>query len=481
MSGLDASFYLLEDENTPLHVASVIVFEGPVPKYGDLIRAIVAKLPLVPRYRQRVRPVPLHLGRPVWADDAHFQVLYHVRHTALPAPGTDEQLRNLAGRVLAQRLDPDKPLWEIWLVEGLTDGRWAMIAKVHHCMVDGVAGMDLATVLFDLEPDYEPPGEPDPWEAAPGPSALELLRDSAQRAVTQPIRQTRDVARSLGIPRVVGLDNVIRVLDGGLGSLTASGPGRDVRDFALGLTRATARFVHPSAGSLNGPIGPHRRWCWQQAPLDDVKTIRRALGGTINDIVLATVTAGYRDLLNARGELTHDTCVRSAVPVSVRATDEQGVLNNRVAAVFVNLPVGVDDPLERLRRIREQTDDVKGSNQAAGTKALTRLTDTAVAPALLSLAARLPVRLRQDLVQTVTTNVPGPNFPLYMLGRRVLELHPYVPLTGGIRVATAIVSYCGRLHFGITGDFDAMPDLDMLGKGVEGGFGELLEEAVKRR
>jgi diacylglycerol O-acyltransferase len=478
MSGLDASFYLLENENTPLHVASVVVFEGPAPSYGDLVRAIVAKLPLVPRYRQRVRSVPLHLGRPVWADDPHFQVLYHVRHTALPAPGNDEQLRNLAGRVLAQRLDPDKPLWEIWLVEGLTDDRWAMIAKVHHCMVDGVAGMDLATVMFDLSPDYEPPGEPEKWEPAPEPSALELLADTAQRSVTQPIRQANDVVRGLSsLGTSLGLGNTWGV---SLTETLGAGRARGLRDFALGLSRVAGRFTHPSAGSLNGPIGPHRRWCWQQLPLDDAKAIRKALGGTINDVVLAAVTAGYRDLLNARDELTPDTCVRSAVPVSVRSTDEQGELNNRVAAVFVNLPVGVDDPLERLRRIREQTDDVKGSNQAAGTKALTRLTDTAVAPALLSLAARLPVRLRQDIVQTVTTNVPGPNFPLYVMGRRVLELHPYVPLTGGIRVATAIVSYCGTLHFGITGDFDGMPDLDLLGKGIQAGFDELLAEAGKR-
>ncbi|GAA1557300.1 wax ester/triacylglycerol synthase family O-acyltransferase [Actinomadura kijaniata] len=455
MSGLDASFYLLEDENTPLHVASVVVFEGPAPSYGDLIRQVVAKLPQVPRYRQRVRPVPLHLGRPVWADDPHFNILYHVRHTALPQPGTGEQLRNLAGRVLAQRLDPAKPLWEIWLVEGLADGRWAMIAKVHHCMVDGVAGMDLATVMFDLTPDHRPPDRLPGWEPEPEPTALGLLRDAAQRAVTQPVRQTGDVVRGLGGVR----------------------EARRLRDFALGLTRTTARFASPSAGSLNGPIGPHRRWCWQQAPLEDAKRIRKALGGTVNDVVLTAVAAGYRDLLEARGTLTEDTVVRSAVPVSVRATDQRGEMNNRVAAVFVNLPAGVADPLERLRRVREQTDDVKRSGQAAGTRTLTRLTDAAVAPALLSLGARVPVRLRQDLVQTVTTNVPGPDFPLYVMGRRVLEMHPYVPLTGGIRVATAIVSYCGTLYFGITGDFDAMPDLDVLARGVRGGLAELLRAA----
>ncbi|MFC4906640.1 WS/DGAT/MGAT family O-acyltransferase [Actinomadura gamaensis] len=452
MSGLDASFYLLEDENTPLHVASVVVFEGPAPSYGDLIRQIVARLPLVPRYRQRVRSVPLHLGRPVWADDPHFNILYHVRHTAVPAPGTDEQLRNLAGRVLGQRLDPDKPLWEIWLVEGLADDRWALIAKVHHCMVDGVAGMDLATVMFDLSPDYRPPDEPEPWAPAPEPSRFDLLADAARRAVTRPVTQGADVARELGVARDL----------------------RRLGAFALGAGRATARFARPAAGSLNGPIGPHRRWCWQTAPLEEAKAVKGALGGTVNDVVLAAVTAGFRDLLNARGDLGPDAVVRSAVPVSVREQSQRGEMNNRVAAVFVNLPVGVDDPLERLRRIREQTEDVKRSEQAAGTRTLTRLTDTAVAPALLSLAARLPVRLRQGLVQTVTTNVPGPDFPLYVMGRRLLELHPYVPLAGGIRVATAIISYCGTLYFGITGDFDAMPDLDTFSKATAGGLAELL-------
>ncbi|MCP2338709.1 WS/DGAT/MGAT family O-acyltransferase [Actinomadura rupiterrae] len=452
MSGLDASFYLLEDENTPLHVASVVVFEGPAPSYGDVIRQIVARLPLVPRYRQRVRSVPLHLGRPVWADDPHFNILYHVRHTAVPGPGTDEQLRNLAGRVLGQRLDPDKPLWEIWLVEGLADDRWALIAKVHHCMVDGVAGMDLATVMFDLSPDYRPPDEPQPWTPAPEPSALDLLADAARRAVTRPVAQGVDVAREFGVARDL----------------------RRIGAFALGAGRATARFARPAAASLNGPIGPHRRWCWQTVPLDEVKAVKRTLGGTVNDVVLAAVTAGFRDLLNARGDLAPDSIVRSAVPVSVREQSQRGEMNNRVAAVFVNLPVGVPDPLERLRRIREQTDDVKRSEQAAGTRTLTRLTDTAVAPALLSLAARMPVRLRQGLVQTVTTNVPGPDFPLYVMGRRLLELHPYVPLTGGIRVATAIISYCGTLYFGITADFDAMPDVDTYAKGAAAGVAELL-------
>jgi WS/DGAT/MGAT family acyltransferase len=456
MSGLDASFFLIEDENTPLHVASVIVFEGPPPSYGDLVRKIVSKLPQVPRYRQRVRSLPLQLGRPVWTDDAHFQILYHVRHTAVPAPGTSEQLRNLAGRVFAQRLDPTKPLWEMWLVEGLEDGRWALIGKVHHCMVDGVAGIDLMTVLFDLSPDSQQI-EPEPWQPEPEPSELALVVDGIRQNLAGPLR---------GLNALPGL----------VGSLRN---GREIREFAGGLTRSVARFVRPSASSLNGPIGPHRRWCWVQGDLDEVKAIRRVLGGTVNDVVLAAVTRGFRELLDGRGELSPTSMVRTAVPVSLRTNGEKGELNNRIAPLFVNLPCGEDDPLHRLHKIRRQMDDLKRSRQQVGSTTLTRLTDTAVAPALLNMAVRTPMRLHNPVVQTITTNVPGPPFPLYVLGRKVVELHPYVPIAGGIRVATAIFSYLGKLNFGLTGDFDAMPDLEILAGGIRAGFDELAEKAAR--
>jgi WS/DGAT/MGAT family acyltransferase len=461
MSGLDASFYLLEDENTPFHVASVIVLEGPAPSYGDLVRLIVSKLPQVPRYRQRVRSIPLHIGRPVWTDDPHFQVLYHVRHTAVPAPGTDEQLRNLAGRVLGQRLDPAKPLWEIWLVEGLQDGRWALICKVHHCMVDGVAGMDLATLIFDVSPDVQPPLETEPWEPAPEPSQLGLLADAVRHNVMEPVRGLRDLTwlvRQAGKGREVGGDLV---------------------GFAAGLARSAARLLQPSAGSLNGPIGPHRRWCWATAQLDDVKKIRVALGGTVNDVVLASVTHGFRELLESRGELTQSTVVRSAVPVSLRATDQRGELNNRVSAMLVNLPVGEPDPLRRLFLLRDQMNDLKKSRQEVSGQGITRIADTAVAPAMMALGVAAPVRLPNQIVQTVTTNVPGPQFPIYMLGRQVVEFHPYVPITGGIQVAIAIFSYLGRLHYGLTGDFDGMPDLTCLADGIGNGLRELLKLAEK--
>jgi diacylglycerol O-acyltransferase len=456
MSGLDASFYLLEDENTPLHVASVIVFDGPVPSYGDLVRLIMSKLPQVPRYRQRVRSIPLHLGRPVWIDDPYFQILYHIRHTALPSPGSDEQLRNLAGRVLGQRLDPSKPLWEIWLVEGLDEGRWALIAKVHHCMVDGVAGMDLMTVMFEMTPDPAPLPEAEPWKPEPEPSGTALLLNTVRHSMEQPQSVVNDV----------------------LWLAQNAGNTRQLGGFAAGLSRALGRFLSPSAASLNGPIGPHRRWCWVQGDLDEVRTIRKAFGGTVNDVILAAVTSGFRDHLNGRGALSPDTVVRSAVPVSIRTTDEKGHLNNKVSAVFVNLPCGEEDPLRRLALLRAQMDDLKRTRQEMSAKGITRLIDTAVAPALLALGARTPVRLHNPIVQTVTTNVPGPPFPLYCLGRQVLEMHPYVPLTGGIRIATAIFSYLGKLNFGISGDFDGVPDLEILAKGIRAGFDELLELAA---
>ncbi|MCD0451084.1 wax ester/triacylglycerol synthase family O-acyltransferase [Actinocorallia sp. API 0066] len=453
MNGLDASFYLLEDENTPLHVAAVIVMEGPAPSYGDLVRLVAAKLPGVERYRQRVRSVPLHAGRPVWVDDRHFQILYHVRHTAVPAPGGPDQLRNLAGRVLAQRLDPKKPLWELYLVEGLEGGGWALIGKVHHCMVDGVAGMDLIASLFELSPDAPEPEPEHEWRPRPEPSDLELLADTLVDNVLQPVR-------------------LARRLPGDLAGMVRRAPG--VVDYAGGLARQLSRFTRASASVLNGPIGPHRRWCWADVALDDVRKVRKTHGGTVNDVVLAAVTAGFRAQLTGRGDLSPDVVVRSAVPVSTRTEEERGIPTNRVSAVFVNLPVGQPDPVARLLHIRTQMDDLKSTRQERGAAQLTKITDTAVAPALLVLGARTPIRLFNPIVQTVTTNVPGPAFPLYILGRRMVAMYPCVPLAGGIQLATAIFSYLGRLYFGVSADFDGQPDATVFASGIEAGVAELL-------
>jgi WS/DGAT/MGAT family acyltransferase len=466
MSTLDAGFFYMEDENVPMHVGSVLVFEGPPPAYGDLVRLLVAKLAQVPRYRQRVRTVPLHLGRPMWTDDEHFQILYHVRHTAVPAPGGEEQLRNLAGRVFAQRLDMSKPLWEIWLVEGLADNRWAIINKTHHCMVDGVAGMDLAAVILELSPHSEPP-TPQEWTPAPQPSAVEAVLGGVRDAIVEPLQQLAAVP-----------------------ALARHVPTRqELIDFGRGLPANLRRLASSTVSSLNGPIGPHRRWEWVRANLGEVKEVRKAFGGTVNDVVLAAVTRGFRDLLGGRDELADGQVVRSLVPVSVRAPSAKGKLNNQVSALLVNLPVGEPDPLLRLALLREQMDDLKSSRQAVGAQALSELAGFA-APTLLAMGTRLTFRYPQSLMQTVTTNVPGPRFPLYLLGRQLVEIYPYVPIAINLRISIGIVSYLDQLNFGVNADFDAEPDVAVLTRGIRAGFDELLalaqpvppkEPAVKPR
>jgi WS/DGAT/MGAT family acyltransferase len=453
MSPQDAMFISIEDERNPMHIGTVSVFEGPAPTYGELVRTVASHLAKIPRYRQRVRFVPMGLGRPVWVEDPHFQILYHVRHTATPSPGSAEELRNLAGRVFAQNLDRSKPLWELWMVEGLADGNWALISKVHHCMVDGVSATDLLTVLLDRNPQAARPGRAAAWHAAGQPSDLHLLADAMADAFTDPINGIR------GVPAVGR-------------ALFASGLGMhnltDVTNFFSSL----GSWTQPTVGSLNGPIGPHRRWSWANATLAQVKEIRAALGGTVNDVVLAAITKGFRDLLRGRRESMAGKVVRALVPVSLRLESERGLYNNRVWGVFPGLPVGIDSPLARLHAIRTQMDGFKRSGQAVAGDMLTQLSGFAP-PMLLAVSLRLAVHAQQRLVQTVTTNVPGPQFPLYAAGRQMLYAYPYVPIAGSARIGVAIFSYCGGLNFGVTGDYDSVPDIEVLTRGIESGIAEL--------
>jgi diacylglycerol O-acyltransferase / wax synthase len=459
MSATDAGFFYAEGGNTPMHVGSVSVFEGPAPSYGDLVRLLLGKLPQVPRYRQRVCTVPLHLGRPLWVDDEHFQILYHVRHTAVPHPGGPEQLRNLAGRVLGQRLDMTKPLWEAWLVEGLEEGRWALISKVHHCMVDGIAGTDLMQLIFDVDPDAEHPN-PQPWSPEAEPSTAVMLAAGLEDVLTTPARHLQHL---LGESYSAGLQLPRLLLERGA-VLTAAAPR---------LARQVAR---PVARSLNGPIGPHRRWAWAETSIDEIRQVRRGLGGTVNDVVLTAVTRGFRDLLESRGELTDGLAVRTMVPVSVRRPDERGSLNNQVSAVFVELPVGEPDASARLASVRAQMDEYKQVLGAVPARGIVAMGDF-VAPTLLALGTRAAARTRQPFTQAVTTNVPGPRVPLYVLGRRMRSLYAYVPIASGLRVSIGIYSYLGDVTFGINADFDAFPDVDVLSEGIGRGMRELLELA----
>ena len=453
MSPQDAMFLHVEDANNPMHIGAVSIFDGPPPAYGDLVRMIASKLPLVPRYRQKVRAVPLGMGRPVWVDDPHFQILYHVRHTAVPRPGSADQIRNLSGRIFGQLLDRTKPLWEIWLVEGLAAGRWALISKVHHCMVDGVSATDLLSVLLDTSPDARPRPAP-AWVPGPEPTSLRLLADTLGEGVLDPVTRLR------GLPALARTP-----LSGGVGLRDA---GR--------LAASLRHWGRASVGALNGPVGPHRRWGWAEASLADVKVIRTALGGTVNDVVLASITRGFRDLLQGRDEPIEGRVVRTMVPVSMRTESERGVYNNRVAAFFPGLPVGIDDPVARLADIRDQMEGLKSSGQAMAGDALTRMSGFAP-PMLLAAGTRLALRFQQRLVQTVTTNVPGPRVPLYVLGRPLRSSFPYVPVAGSVRITIAIFSYEGRLFYGITADYDSVPDLDVLRDGIEAGVAELLRAA----
>jgi diacylglycerol O-acyltransferase len=451
MSPIDSSFLHVENDTTPMHIGAVSIFEGPPPPFDELRAMIAGKLDLVPRYRQKVRFVPLAVGSPVWIDDPHFSLDYHVRHTATPAPGTDEQLRQMASRVFSQHLDRNKPLWELWAVEGLQGGRWALLSKVHHCMVDGVAATDLMSVMFsdDTATAGSANGE---WAAGPEPSGLEVLLKTIVRRAS-PAGQVEAVRRALSAPRE---------------SL------RSLAEAARATAAASSRMRPVSASSLTGPIGPHRRWSWAQVRLSDVKTVRGALGGTVNDVVLTLITNGFRELLESRGEnVAEGRVVRTMVPVSVRRRGERGVYNNRVSAVFAGLPVGLDDPAARLEAIRREMDGIKESKQAVAGDVLTSMSGFAP-PLLLALGSRLVTVSPRLNMHTATTNVPGPQQPVQTLGRRLLESYPFVPVVGSIRIVVAIFSYDGGLYFGVTGDYDGAPDIDVLTAGITRGMDALL-------
>ncbi|HXY44561.1 MAG TPA: wax ester/triacylglycerol synthase family O-acyltransferase, partial [Acidimicrobiales bacterium] len=419
------------------------------PGYGDLLSVIAGKLPLVEKYRKVVRFVPLNLGRPVWVDDTHFNLEYHVRHTALPPPGGDAELRRLIGRVMSQQLDRNRPLWELWMVEGLGQGKWAIMSKMHHCMVDGVAGTELLTVVLDADP-APPRPVPAPWSPAESPSALALAVEAVGAMAVSPFEQMRAVRAATRVPRHAG--EQLRQAGRGLAGLS-------------GLIRPTP------ASSLNGPIGPHRRYDWATTSVDDVKRVRKGLGGSFNDVVLAAITGGFRDLLESRGEPL-ERVLRTMVPVSVRTRDERGVavgdgrLANKVSTMFAELPVALSDPIERLHAVSAQLANLKESRQAVAGEALTSLSGFAP-PALLALGARIATKTPQRNINTVTTNVPGPQIPLYILGRRMLAAYPYVPIAGQVRIGVAIFSYDGNVTFGVTGDYDAAPDIDILCRGIE--------------
>jgi diacylglycerol O-acyltransferase len=454
LTGLDASFLALEKNGAHMHVGSVLVFDGDAPSYEDFAAMIEGRLHQVPRYRQKLAFPPLAQARPVWVDDPHFNIGYHVRHTALPAPAGDEQLRKLAGRVFSQQLDRSKPLWEIWLVNRVNEDQFALVCKTHHALVDGISGVDIMTVLFDLEaePPEREPGPP--WYPRPEPSAASLIGDAMVDAAGAPLDLARAAVGAIGDPRQAGAAAAKTL--GGLASMAAAGLGG----------------APPSP--LNTRIGPHRRFAWVETELDRFKAIKSALGGTVNDVVLAVVTGALRDHMLRRGRDPGGVELKAMVPVSIRADEERGALGNRVAAMYAPLPVGITDPLERFKAIHDALGDLKQSGQAVGAERLTQLAGFAV-PTVLNQAARL--QSRQRFFNLTVTNVPGPQFALFMMGRRLQAFYPKVPLVLNTALGIAIMSYDGKLFFGLLGDYDEMADIDDFASDLRAAIAELATAA----
>ena len=455
LSPLDASFLEIEDDCAHMHVASVLTFEGDPPAYEDLIEAVESRLHLVPRYRQRVAFVPFGGGLPRWVDDPHLNLRYHIRHTALPEPGGEEQLRALAGRVFAQPLDVEKPLWEIWLAEGLDRDRFALVAKTHHALVDGIAGVDLLTVLFDTarEPTV-PPDRGTRWLPRPMPSGAELFARGVADRATAPLELARAAGEVLRRPR-----------------RTAAGLAKG----AVGLASLASSVLSPAPSCpYNMQIGPHRRFAWVRWSLPAAKRVKDELGGTVNDAVLTAVTLALGRHLERRGVATEGLELRAFVPVSVRDDSGRGETGNRVAGMMAPLPVWAREPATCFELIHEAMAGVKETGQALGAKALTDLSGLA-SPTILSQAMR--VATRRHLFNLVVTNVPGPQRPLYLLGRELIDLIPMVPLARGQALGIAVMSYDGRVCFGLSGDWDVMPDLDDLAEDIRAAIAEL-EDAV---
>ncbi len=388
LTAVDASFLTNETSASHMHVGAILIFEGPPPLYNDLLEHIRGRLSLVPRFRQRLVVPPLEAGRPLWADDVNFNLRYHIRHTALPDPGGEPELRRLAGRVFSQQLDRSKPLWEMWLVQGLERDRFAILTKTHHAMVDGISGVDIGTVLFDLEPVPKPAPAEDDWVPSPAPTTTDLVTRAAGDVMNAPLKLAARAVQAARSPESTA---------------------RKLADALEGVGEIAGAFADPAPDvPLNQPISPHRRFVWARSELETFKRIKNNLGGTVNDVVLAVVTGALRQWLHGRGIRTEGLELRALVPVSIRSEDERGNLGNRIAAMRGPLPVYVEDPVRRLRVVSEQMEGLKRSKQALGAEVISRFNDFAP-PTLLAQASRINFSTR--LFNMIVTNVPGPQIP----------------------------------------------------------------------
>jgi WS/DGAT/MGAT family acyltransferase len=455
LSALDATFLEIEDANVHMHVGAVALFEaGPLrTKEGALdierIRAHVdSALRATPRFRQKIAEIPL-FGHPVWVDDARFNLSYHVRHTALPAPGSIRHLKRLAGRIMSQKLDRGKPLWEMWIVEGVEEDRFAVIVKAHHCMVDGVSGIDLLASIMRLDPD--PTLEPSqPWYPRAAPDPARLVVDEVVRRASFPLQTLGALTR----PR----------------ELVAN-----AQEVALGFGEVLSAGLKPTSSTpLNPDIGPYRRFDWTSVELAAVKEVRARLEGTLNDVVLASAAGAIGGFLERRGLRPQDLVFRAQVPVSIRTQGD--TIGNRVVMLMAELPIAEREPRERLRKVSATTRELKSSRQRGGVEFLEDLADHTLTSVFVFFA-RLATWQRSFNV--VITNVPGPPAPVYLLGARMLEIYPLVPLAANQALGIALFSYNGRLYWGFNSDWDALPDLHDVVEGVDQEFERLRKAAAE--
>ncbi|HYV16886.1 MAG TPA: wax ester/triacylglycerol synthase family O-acyltransferase [Conexibacter sp.] len=450
LTAVDASFLHQENAISHMHIGAVTIFEGPPPRFVAVLEHIRSRLHLVPRYRQKLAYPPLETGRPLWVDDPTFNLEYHVRHSALPAPGTEQQLHRLAARISSQQLDRSKPLWECWFVEGLEDGRFALIFKTHHALVDGVSGVDLATVLFDLAPNPPKPDDLPPWQPHPEPTGAELLAAGIVGFAKTALGVTEKA--------LVAATNPAHAVDA-------------LREAAEGIGEVVWAGLNPAPETpLNVDIGPHRRYAVVRNKLEDFRYVKRVLGGTVNDVVLAVVSGSLARWLRSRGVRTEGLELRALVPVSIRPQDQRHQLGNQIVLMRGPLPVYIRDPVARLRFVKQAMDGLKESKQAVGAKVLADVQQLAP-PTILAQASRAQFSTR--LFNLITTNVPGPQFPLYVLGRELLDLFPIAFLPKNHALAIAIMSYNGSIDFGLLGDYDALPDIELIADGIEDGLAQL--------
>jgi WS/DGAT/MGAT family acyltransferase len=457
LSVMDNTFLISETPTTPMHVSAIEIFEaGPLRTaeggidIASIRAAYAGALPRVPRYRQKLLWIPIE-NRPVWVDDPDFNLDYHVRHVSLPRPGGEEDLRRVASRIIANHLDRSRPLWEIWVVEGMEHDRFAIIAKTHHCMLDGSAGVEVAQILLSPSPDARIE-DPRPWRPRAIPSRTQLARDEAWRYATLPFRALRGLREFREEAEDVGAEVESRL--------------NALRDFFSTTTRLS------SDTPINGPLSPHRRFDWLSMSLEDVKAVRKKMACTINDVFLATVTGACREYLQGRGVALDDLVFRASTPVSLRSEDDHGQVGNRVSSWFVDLPVAESSRAKQLASIHAETERLKESRQAIGMEMMMAAAEFAPS-GILALGSGLA----SGPVNIIVTNVPGPQFPLYMLGSRMLALIPEVPLLENIGLGIALMSYDGSVFWGFTADYDLVPDLERFVGLIQRSFAELAETA----